>query len=119
MQKINVAEKLESFTEHFTPKLIADVNGQSLKVVKALGEFVWHKHDDDDELFWVISGQLKMCFRDREVMVGPGEMIVVPKGVEHKPVAEEEVEIVLIEPADMLNTGDVTSDLTVRNPARI
>ena len=119
MQKINVAEKLGSFTEHFTPKLIADVNGQSLKVVKALGEFVWHKHDDDDELFWVISGQLKMCFRDRDVMVGPGEMIVVPKGVEHKPVAEEEVEIVLIEPADMLNTGDATSDLTVRNPARI
>jgi len=119
MQKINVAEKLCSFSDHFTPKLIADVNGQSLKVVKALGEFVWHKHDEDDELFWVISGQLKMCFRDREVMVGPGELIVVPKGVEHKPVAEEEVEIVLIEPAGMLNTGDATSELTVPDPERI
>jgi mannose-6-phosphate isomerase-like protein (cupin superfamily) len=119
MDKINVAEKLNSFSEHFTPKVIAEVNGQSLKVVKALGEFVWHTHDDDDELFWVISGNLKMCFRDRDVMVGPGEMIVVPKGVEHKPVAEEEVEVVLIEPADLLNTGDATSDLTVHHPERI
>jgi mannose-6-phosphate isomerase-like protein (cupin superfamily) len=119
MNKINVAEKLSSFSGHFTPKLIAEVNGQSLKVVKALGEFVWHKHDDDDELFWVITGTLKMCFRDRDVLVGPGELIVVPKGVEHKPVADEEVELVLIEPADMLNTGDAISDLTVENPERI
>ena len=119
MEKINVAEKLESFSEHFTPKVIAEVNGQSLKVVKALGEFVWHKHDDDDELFWVISGKLKMCFRDREVMVGPGELIVVPKGTEHKPVADEEVELVLIEPANLINTGDAESDLTVLNPERI
>ena len=119
MAKINVADKLASFSEHFTPKLIADVNGQSLKVVKALGEFVWHSHEDDDELFWVISGNLKMCFRDREVMVGPGEMIVVPRGIEHKPVAEEEVEVVLIEPAGLLNTGDAESELTVHNPERI
>jgi mannose-6-phosphate isomerase-like protein (cupin superfamily) len=119
MEKINVAEKLDSFSEHFTPKVIAEVNGQSLKVVKALGEFVWHKHDDDDELFWVISGHLKMCFRDRDVMVGPGELVVVPKGVEHKPVADEEVEVVLIEPAALLNTGDAQSELTVHNPERI
>ena len=119
MDKINVADKLASFSEHFTPKLIADVNGQSLKVVKALGEFVWHTHENDDELFWVISGKLKMCFRDREVMVGPGELIVVPKGTEHKPVADEEVELVLIEPANLINTGDAESDLTVLNPERI
>jgi mannose-6-phosphate isomerase-like protein (cupin superfamily) len=119
MDKINVAQKLGSFSEHYQPRIIAEVNGQALKAAKILGEFIWHSHDDGDELFWVVSGQMKMCFRDREVMVGPGEIIVVPKGVEHKPVADEEVEIVMIEPTEMLNTGDVTSDRTVHNPERI
>ena len=119
MDKVNVAEKFDSFSEHWQPRIISEVNGQALKAAKIQGEFIWHSHDDGEELFWVVKGTMKMCFRDREVLVGPGEVIVVPKGVEHKPVADEEVHIVMIEPADMLNTGNVESERTVHNPERI
>ncbi len=124
MDTINLAEKLASFDEHWSPKLIAEVNGQGIKVVKVLGEFVWHHHADADELFLVIRGSLRMLYRDAdgaelESTAGPGEFIVVPRGVEHCPVADEEVEILLIEPTDLLNTGNVRDAKTVDRIDRI
>lgn len=106
MEKISLAEELEQVTEHWSPRVIATLNGQHVKVVKLLGEFEWHKHAREDELFWVISGELEMNFRDRSVTLGAGEMIVVPAGVEHKPVARQEVEIGLFEPIEIVRTGD-------------
>ena len=111
-EKVNLAEKLSLFDEHWSPKIVAELNGQHVKLVKLLGEFSWHHHDEEDELFFVIEGRLGMGFRDRDVWLEEGEMIVVPRGVEHRPVAEEEVHVMLFEPAFTLNTGNVRNELT-------
>ena len=106
MDQVNLAEKLSTFTEYFQPRTVAEFNGNDVMVVKAKGEFVWHKHDDTDDFFLVLAGHLTIELRDRNVELGPGELFVVPKGVEHRPVAKEEVHILLIEPAGTPNTGD-------------
>ena len=113
MQKINLAEKLSLFSERWTPKIIAGLNGQHVKLVKSLGEFSWHHHVHEDELFYVVQGWFRMDFRDRSVVLRAGEMIVVPRGVEHRPVAEEEVCLLLFEPASTVNTGSAGGEHTV------
>jgi mannose-6-phosphate isomerase-like protein (cupin superfamily) len=112
--RINLADKLARFSEHWAPKLVDTVDGYEVKIVKIQGDFVWHKHDDADELFLVIKGRLRMDFRDRREEIGPGEMIVVPKGVEHKPFAAEECEMVLLERAGVVNTGDAAPSAYTR-----
>ena len=118
-EKVNIAEKLALFSEHWSPKVVGELNGQHVKLVKLLGEFVWHHHDEEDEMFLVIEGRFRMEFRDREVWIERGEFIVVPRGVEHRPVAEEEVSVMLFEPASTLNTGNVESEMTVAELDRI
>ncbi len=113
MEAVNLVQKFELFHEHWSPKVIAELNGQYVKLAKIQGEFVWHHHEDEDELFFVVKGTLLMHFRDREGVVKAGEMIVVPAGVEHKPVAEEEVHIMLFEPKSTLNTGNVQDGRSV------
>lgn len=115
MKKIVVSEKFAAFDTHWDPKIIGELNGQHVKVAKLKGDFIWHHHEHEDELFWVIQGHLKLEFRDREVCLGPGEMMIVPKGVEHRPVADEEVHVVLFEPATTLNTGQVVNERTKRD----
>jgi mannose-6-phosphate isomerase-like protein (cupin superfamily) len=113
---INLSEKLTKFTEHWSPKIIAQLNDYHLKLAKVQGEFVWHDHPDTDEVFIVVKGHLDILFRDGKVSLNEGEMFVVPKGVEHKPVAEQECHILLIEPAGLVNTGSATdSKLTAPN----
>jgi mannose-6-phosphate isomerase-like protein (cupin superfamily) len=119
MDKVNLASKLALFSEQWNPKIIADLNGQQVKLVKFSGEFVWHKHDNEDELFLVVKGRFRMDFRDREVWIEEGELIVVPRGVEHRPVADEEACVMLFEPASTLNTGNVQGELTVETLDRI
>jgi mannose-6-phosphate isomerase-like protein (cupin superfamily) len=119
MQKVDVQKKLTSFTDHWSPKVIAELNGQQVKVVKLLGEFDWHFHEQADELFWVIEGCLEIHLRDKVVKLHPGELCVVPRGVEHKPVANTECQIVLFEPAGTLNTGNIINDRTVNKPDMI
>lgn len=116
MQKINLAEKLARFSDLWHPRIIAALNGQHVKLVKVRGEFVWHHHESEDELFLVISGRFTMEFRDRSEVLGPGEMIVIPRGVEHRPVATEEASILLFEPAATVNTGSAGGHLTVAEP---
>lgn len=106
MNTVNLAEKLSTFTEHWQPRTVGEFNGHDLMVVKALGEFVWHHHDDTDDFFLVLKGQLVIEMRDRNVTLGPGELFVVPKGVEHRPVAKDEVHVLLIERSGTPNTGD-------------
>lgn len=112
-RKVNIAEKFSAFAEHWSPKLVARVNDTDVKIVKLYGEFIWHHHDREDEMFLVVKGRLLMQFRDRDEWVEEGEFIVVPHGVEHRPVAPEEVHLMLIEPAGTLNTGNVVNDRTV------
>ena len=119
MAGIDLREKFAAIDEHWSPRIVAELNGQHVKLVKFRGEFVWHHHDREDELFLVHRGRFRMEFRDRTVDLGPGEMIVVPRGVEHRPVADEEVEVVLFEPAGTLNTGNVVDERTVQEPARL
>ncbi len=119
VEKVNLGEKLALFDEHWSPKIVGELNGQHVKLVKFLGEFVWHHHDEEDELFFVVKGRFRMEFRDRSVWVEDGEFIVVPRGVEHRPVAEEEVHVMLFEPASTLNTGNATSELTAPDLDRI
>ena len=119
MDKVNLAQKFASFSERWSPKIVGEVNDCAIKVVKLQGEFVWHHHDTEDEMFLVTRGRLRMRFRDREVVLGPGEFIIVPHGVEHMPVADEETEIVLIEPRDTLNTGNVRNERTVEHLQKI
>lgn len=107
MDKISLADKLAQIQEHWRPKVVGALNGQEVKLVKFQGEFVWHKHEAEDELFLVIRGRFRMEFRDRTVELGPGELLIVPHGVEHRPVADKEVEVLLFEPAGVRNTGDV------------
>ena len=116
MQKINLADKFGKFTAHWSPKIVAELNGQHVKLVKFRGEFVWHHHEHEDELFLVVRGAFRMEFRDHTVALREGEMIVVPRGVEHRPVADEEVAIMLFEPASTLNTGNAGGDKTVAQP---
>lgn len=120
MDKIVLAEKFARITEHFRPKVVAELNGQEVKLVKVKGEFVWHHHEREDELFLVTRGSLRIEFRDRAVTLGPGEMLVVPRGVEHRPVAEQETELLLFEPAATRNTGNVEHEiLTAPDGVRI
>jgi mannose-6-phosphate isomerase-like protein (cupin superfamily) len=119
VEKVNLAEKLVLFSDHWSPKVVGELNGQQVKLVKFQGEFVWHKHDQEDELFLVVKGRFRMEFRDRHVCLEQGEFLVVPRGVEHRPVAEEEVHVLLFEPATTLNTGDVQNERTVARLDRI
>jgi len=112
MEKINVAEKLSLFSDHWNPRIAGELNGQHVKLVKFKGEFVWHKHDHEDELFYVLKGNFTMEYRDRSVVINENEFIIVPRGVEHRPVAENEVAIMLFEPATTLNTGDTENEMT-------
>ena len=115
MSKINLREKLEKFSDHWSPKVIAEMNDYQFKLVKIEGEFVWHNHTDTDETFIVIEGEMKIEFEDNTVALKEGEMYVVPKGVEHKPYAEEVCKIMIIEPRGVVNTGDIEGDLTASN----
>jgi len=111
MNKVNIEEKLNMFTDYWNPRIVGALNGQHIKLAKFKGEFVWHKHDHEDEMFFVIDGALQIQFRDKTIDVKANEFIVIPKGVEHLPVAENEVSVMLIEPDTTLNTGDAVSDL--------
>jgi mannose-6-phosphate isomerase-like protein (cupin superfamily) len=119
MKKVNIAEKLALFSDCWNPRIVAELNGQHVKVVKLKGPFVWHQHAGEDEMFLVVQGSLRMEFRDRAVELGEGEFIVVPRGVEHRPVAEAEVAVLLFEPANTLNTGNIRDERTVAEPERI
>lgn len=116
---INLADKLASFSTHWDPKLIAELNGQHVRLAKLQGEFIWHAHEQEDELFLVLAGALTMEFRDRSVELREGELLVVPRGVEHRPVALEEAHVLLFEPAGTLNTGTAGGPRTVEDPERI
>lgn len=117
--KVNLAEKFSQFADHWHPRIIGELNGQHVKAAKLKGEFVWHHHDHEDELFLVVKGQLTMEFRDRTVMVDEGEFLIVPRKVEHRPVAKEEVHVLLFEPASTVNTGNVEDENTKRNLERL
>lgn len=119
MQKINLAEKFSRFSDHWSPRIVAELNGQHAKLVKFRGEFVWHHHEHEDELFLVVRGAFRMEFRDRTVELREGELLVVPRGVEHRPVAEEEVCVLVLEPASTVNTGSAGGARTVEKPAWI
>lgn len=112
---INLKNKFGKFDEHWSPRVIAEMNDYQFKLAKVQGEFIWHSHPDTDEVFIVIEGALDIEFRDGRVSIGAGEMFVVPKGVEHKPVADRECRIMLVEPKGTVNTGDTRNDLTVQN----
>jgi mannose-6-phosphate isomerase-like protein (cupin superfamily) len=114
-QSLNFANKLVQINEHWSPRVIAEMNDYQFKVVKLLGDFIWHDHQDTDETFIVLEGQLRIDFRDGQVLVSQGEMYVVPKGVEHKPFAEQEVKLLLIEPKGVLNTGSEGGERTALN----
>ena len=115
MNKVNIAQKLGAFSDHWSPKIVAELNGQHVKLAKFRGEFVWHHHDQEDEMFLVVKGRFRMDFRDRSEWIEEGEFIVVPRGVEHRPSAGEEVHIMLFEPSSTLNTGNVEDELTKRD----
>lgn len=113
IKKVNLAEKLNTFTEHWSPKIIGALNGQLVKIAKVKGDFVMHKHDNEDELFYVIEGVLNIELKDKTIVLNAGEFVIIPKGIEHRPFAEEEAKILLFEPATTLNTGDQKNELTV------
>ena len=123
MDKVNLAQKLSLFTEHYSPKIVGEVNDAYVKLVKLQGDFMWHHHDTEDELFFVVKGTLRMRVRENgsecEFMVNPGEFIVIPRGVEHLPSADEETHVMLLEPKSTLNTGNVEGERTLRELQRI
>jgi mannose-6-phosphate isomerase-like protein (cupin superfamily) len=119
VQKVNLENKLSLFNEYWSPKVVGDLNDSQVKLAKFKGEFVWHKHDNEDELFFIIKGDLLIKFRDRDVQLKEGEFIIIPKGIEHLPIAEKEVHVMLIEPKSTLNTGDVNNNLTKTDLDRI
>jgi mannose-6-phosphate isomerase-like protein (cupin superfamily) len=119
VRKVNLGERLATFTDQWHPKIVGELNGQQVKLVKFLGPFVWHHHGGEDELFLVVKGRFRMEFRDGHVWLGEGEFLVVPRGVEHRPVAEEEAHVLLFEPASTLNTGNVRNERTVAELDRI
>ncbi|MDQ8155094.1 MAG: cupin domain-containing protein [Gemmatimonadota bacterium] len=119
LDKVVLAEKFAQFSEHWSPRIVGDLNGQQVKLVKFQGTFVWHHHDHEDELFLVVEGTFDMHFRDRVVTLHAGELLIVPRGVEHRPVAAQEVAVLLFEPAGTLNTGSAGGERTVAQPARL
>jgi|SRR6185437_1020829 len=119
MNKVNCAEKLALFTEYWAPRIVGELNGQQVKLVKLKGEFVWHHHENEDELFLVVKGTLRMRLRDGDIVLNKGEFLIVPRGVEHQPVAEEEVHLLLFEPASTLNTGNMRNERTIEHPEHI
>lgn len=112
MNKVNIQQKLSLFSDHWSPKIVGELNGQQVKLVKFKGEFVWHKHDNEDEMFYVLKGNFIMEYRDKAVVLNENEFLIVPRGIEHRPVATEEVSVMLFEPASTLNTGDTKNELT-------
>src|SRR5437660_573538 len=123
MDKINLAQKLSLFQDHWNPRIIGELNGQYLKLVKFKGPFTWHHHDNEDEMFFVVKGRFRMDYReddsDREVWIEAGEFVIVPRGVEHRPVADEETEVLLFEPATTLNTGNIEDEFTRKDLDRL
>jgi len=119
MRKVNISEKFSRFSEHWSPRIVGELNGHHVKLAKLLGEFVWHHHDDEDELFLVLKGRLRMRLRAGDVVIDEGEFFIVPRGIEHLPVAEEEVHVLLIEPTGTRNTGNVRNELTLDNLERV
>ena len=119
MTKVSLAEKFALFADHWSPKVVGELNGQHVKLVKFRGEFVWHSHEHEDELFLVVRGSFRMEFRDRTVALAAGELLIVPRGVEHRPVADDEVEVLLLEPVGTLNTGTAGGERTVRQLERL
>jgi mannose-6-phosphate isomerase-like protein (cupin superfamily) len=115
MEKVNLAEKFGLFEEYWSPKIVGELNGQHVKLAKLKGEFIWHHHEAEDELFLVVKGQLVLELREQDVVLQEGEFFIVPRGVEHKPVAEEEVHVLLFEPKSTLNTGNVRNERTVED----
>ena len=116
---INLAEKLSRFSEHWSPKIVGELNGQHVKLAKLLGEFDWHHHENEDELFMVVKGHLTIRLRDRSIELDEGELFIVPRGVEHQPYAAEEVHVLLFEPVSTLNTGNVRTEKTVETLERL
>jgi mannose-6-phosphate isomerase-like protein (cupin superfamily) len=116
MDKVCLSKELAGIEEHWRPKVVGELNGQEVKLVKFEGPFVWHRHDDADELFLGVTGRFRLEFRDRSVEIGPGDFIIVPRGVEHRPVADSEVEVLLFEPAGVRNTGNVVDDKLTAPP---
>ena len=112
MEKVNIKEKLATFTDYWNPRIIGELNGQHVKAVKFKGEFVWHHHDNEDELFLVVKGSFRMGLPGKEVVVNEGEFVVIPRGVEHRPMADQEVHVLLFEPASTLNTGNIENEKT-------
>jgi mannose-6-phosphate isomerase-like protein (cupin superfamily) len=119
MDKVNLAAAFRSFDETWSPRIAGEVNGFHVKLVKLEGEFVWHSHADEDELFLVVEGKLTIRLRDRDVALGPGELFIVPRGVEHLPVAEPAAHVLLLEPGSTLNTGNVRNERTIDSPLRL
>jgi len=119
MAKVNLAQKLGMFSEHWQPRIVGELNGQQVKLVKFQGPFVWHQHEKEDELFLVVRGRFRMELRDGALLLEEGEFLIVPRGVEHRPVADEEAWVLLFEPATTLNTGDVRNELTVETLQRL
>lgn len=119
MEKVKLADALARIERHWTPLIVGELNGQQVKLARLSGEFLWHHHEEEDELFLVLSGRLRMELRDSVVVLDPGEMLVVPRGVEHRPVAEGEVHLLLFEPAGTLNTGNQRNERTVEEPDRL
>ncbi len=117
--KVALADKFAQFSEYWSPRIVGELNGQQVKLAKLKGSFIWHHHEHEDELFLVVAGVLELQFREGSVLVHPGEFLIVPRGVEHRPVAEEEVSLLLFEPAGTLNTGNAGGERTVLNPARL
>ncbi len=115
IEKVSLNEKFARFDDHWSPKIIGALNGQHVKIAKLKGDFIWHHHEDEDELFLVINGILHIALKEKTLTLHPGEFVIIPKGVEHKPYAEEEVEVLLFEPATTLNTGNTTGPLTKHN----
>ena len=113
MRTVNIAQKFSQFSEMWSPKILGEINESYIKAVKVAGEFVWHHHDNEDEMFLVVKGLLRMKFRDHEELIRPGEFIIVPRGVEHLPVSDEETQVLLFEPKSTLNTGNVTNERTL------
>jgi mannose-6-phosphate isomerase-like protein (cupin superfamily) len=119
MDKVNLAEKLSMFTDHWSPKIVGEINDSYVKLVKFQDKFIWHHHEHEDELFLVLKGEFVMRLRDRDVHLKAGEFIIVPRGVDHMPIAEREVHVLLLEPKSTLNTGDVNNHKTVTNPEHL
>ena len=119
MEKVNLTEKFSKFSDYWSPKIAGEINDSYVKLVKLKGEFVWHHHEQEDELFLVVKGKLLIKLRDRDILLEEGEFVIIPRGVEHLPIAEEEAHVILLEPKSTLNTGNVQDERTVADPDRI